>query len=97
MKPNRVLRALISFGLLAALVAVLVISQNRDPSNPHTSVSKDTWIHGPQGHGYAVQNNQQPWKQCYTCHEKKGLGGEVYCQSCHDQSGVKVTIPKKPS
>ncbi|MDP4126036.1 MAG: hypothetical protein Q8912_03735 [Bacillota bacterium] len=96
MGSKRVLRALISLGLLAALVAVIVISQNRDPSNPHTSVSKDVWIHGPQGHGYAVQNNQQPWKQCYTCHEKKGLGGEDYCQRCHDQSGVKVSIPQKP-
>lgn len=97
MKPKRVLRALISFCLFAALAAVLIISQNRDPSNPHSSVSKDTWIHGPQGHGYAVLNNQQPWKQCYPCHEKKGLGGEAYCQSCHAKSGVKVTIPKKPS
>ena len=97
MERKRVIRTLITLSLLAALVAVLVISQNRDPSNPHNGVSKDTWIHGPNGHGYTVLNNQQPWKQCYTCHEKKGLGGEAYCQSCHDQSGVKVVIPQKPS
>jgi len=96
MERKRVIRTLITLSLLAALVAVLYISQNRDPSNPHTSVPKETWINGPKGHGYAVLNNQQPWKQCYTCHEKKGLGGETYCQSCHDQSGVNVVIPKKP-
>ena len=96
MERKRVIRTLISFSLVAALVAILYVSQNRDPSNPHTSVPKETWIHGPKGHGYAVENNQQPWKQCYTCHEKKGLGGEAYCQSCHDQSGVGDVIPKKP-
>lgn len=97
MERKRVIRTLISFSLLAALLAVLYISQNSDPSNPHTSVPEETWIHGPKGHGYAVMNNQQPWKQCYECHEKKGLGGEAYCQSCHDQSGVNVVIPQKPS
>lgn len=97
MERRRVVRTLISLGLLVALLAVLYISQKSDPTNPHTSVPKETWIHGPKGHGYAVMNNQQPWKQCYTCHEKKGLGGEEYCQSCHDQSGVNVVIPQKPS
>lgn|SRR5680860_336359 len=95
MERKRVIRTLITFILLAALVAVIYISQGSDPSNPHTSVSKETWLHGPKGHGYTVLNNQKPWKQCYTCHEKKGLGGEVYCQSCHDQSGVGDVIPKK--
>ena len=97
MERKRVIRTLITLSLLAALVAVLYISHNIDPSNPHTLVPKQTWIHGPKGHGYTVLNNQQPWKQCYTCHEKKGLGGEAYCKSCHDQSGVNVVIPKKPS
>ena len=95
-RKKRVIRTLISLSLLAALVAVLYLSQNSDPSNPHSSVPKETWIHGPKGHGYAVMNNQQPWKQCYECHENKGLGGESYCQSCHDQSGVSVAIPQKP-
>ncbi|MCO5387709.1 hypothetical protein [Desulfosporosinus sp.] len=97
MKSKRVVRTLITLGLIAALIAVLYASQNSDPSNPHSSVPEETWIHGPKGHGYAVMNNQQPWKQCYECHEKKGLGGEVYCQSCHDQAGVDVVIPQKPS
>jgi len=96
MERKRVIRTLISFSLLAALIAVLYASQNSDPSNPHSSMPEETWIHGPKGHGYAVMNNQQPWKQCYECHEKKGLGGEAYCQSCHDQSGVNAVIPQKP-
>ncbi len=97
MESKRVIRTLISFVLLAALVAVLVISQRADSSNPHASIPRETFIHGPKGHGYAVNNNQQPWKQCYECHEQKGLGGEAYCQSCHDQSGVgDIVIPKKP-
>lgn len=93
MERKRVVRTLITVGLFAALAAVLIVSQNHDPSNPHSSVSIETWIHGPKGHGYAVLNNQQPAKQCYPCHEKKGLGGANYCQSCHDQSGVKVALP----
>lgn len=97
MKPKRILRALVTVVLLAALVAVLYFSRNADPTNPHASIPEETWIHGPKGHGYAVMNNQQPWKQCYPCHEKQGVGGEEYCQSCHDQSGVKVAIPQKPS
>ena len=96
MERKRIIRTLITLSLLVALVAVLFVSQNRDPSNPHAVMPEQTWLHGPKGHGYTVLNNQQPWKQCYTCHEKKGLGGEVYCQSCHDRSGVKVVIPKKP-
>lgn len=36
------------------------LSQNHDPSNPHSSVPKETWLNGPNGHGYAVNNNQQP-------------------------------------
>ncbi len=97
MERKRVIRTLISFVLLAALVAVIYISQNRDSSNPHASIPRDTFINGPKGHGYTVQNNQQPWKQCYECHEKKGLGGETYCQSCHVKSGFpNVVIPKEP-
>lgn len=96
MERKRVIRTLISLALLAALAAVILISQKYDPSNPHSTISKDAWINGPKGHGYTVKNNQQPWKQCYTCHEKKGLGGESYCQSCHAQSGVNVVLPKKP-
>jgi len=97
MERKRVIRTLISFCLLAALIAVIYLSQKGDPSNPHSSVPKETWIHGPKGHGYAVMNNQQPWKQCYECHEKQGLGGEAYCQSCHDQSGGDIVIPQKPA
>jgi hypothetical protein len=41
------------------LVAVFYISQNRDPSNPHALVPKQTWINGPKGHGYTVLDNQQ--------------------------------------
>ena len=96
MNRKRILRTLITLSLFVALGTVLYVSQNRDPSNPHALVPKETWLQGPKGHGYVVLNNQQPWKQCYTCHEKKGLGGEAYCQSCHDQSGVKVELPKKP-
>ncbi|MDQ7096913.1 hypothetical protein REC12_25285 [Desulfosporosinus sp. PR] len=97
MNRKRVFRTIISVALLGALVAVIIVSQNHDPSNPHSTIPKDTWINGPHGHGYAVMNNQQPWKQCYPCHEKKGLGGEEFCQSCHTKSNVKVTLPKKPS
>ncbi|HBV86359.1 MAG TPA: hypothetical protein DEF42_06830 [Desulfosporosinus sp.] len=97
MKPKRIVRTVISLSLLAALIAVLYSSQTSDSSNPHASVPQEIWIHGPKGHGYAVMNNQQPWKQCYECHEKKGLGGEAYCQSCHDQSGVKAAIPQRPA
>ena len=96
MKRKHIIRTLISLSLLAALVAIIITSQNRDPSNPHALVPKQILIHGPKGHGYTVTNNQEPWR-CYTCHEKKGFGGEAYCQSCHDQSGVKVVLPKKPS
>ncbi len=96
MDRKKALRSLISLVLLAALITVLIVSQNHDPSNPHSTVDKQVWINGPKGHGYAVNNNQQPWKQCYTCHIKKGLGGESYCQACHEKSGAKVNIPQKP-
>lgn len=97
MDRKRVLRTLITVLLFAALAAVIILSQNRDPTNPHSSVPKETWIKGPKGHGYVVLNNQQPWKECYPCHEKQGLGGESYCQNCHTQYGVKVVIPQPPS
>lgn len=93
MDRKKVLRTLISVVLLAALVTVLIISQNSDPSNPHPK-DKQEWIN--KGHGYAVNNNQAPWKQCYTCHIKKGFGGESFCITCHEKSGVKVNIPQKP-
>ncbi|AHF07199.1 hypothetical protein [Desulfitobacterium metallireducens] len=94
MERKKIVRSLITLGLFVALVAVIIISQNRDPSNPHSTISRETWLSGPQGHGYVVNNNQAPAEQCYPCHEKKGLGGQVYCQSCHDQSGVKVSLPQ---
>ncbi|MDA8226151.1 MAG: hypothetical protein M0T74_00320 [Desulfitobacterium hafniense] len=95
MERKKLIRTVISLGLLAALVLVIYLSQNHDPTNPHSTVSKEKWINGPNGHGYAVLNNQQPWKQCYPCHEKKGYGGESYCLSCHEKSGVKVSLPKQ--
>lgn len=94
MQRKKLVRSLITLGLFAALAAVIILSQNHDPSNPHSTIAKETWINGPQGHGYAVKNNQQPAKQCYPCHIKKGLGGQSFCQSCHDQSGVKVSLPQ---
>ena len=87
MERKKLIRSLISLALFAALAVVIVVSQNHDPSNPHSSVPKETWLNGPNGHGYAVNNNQQPAKQCYPCHEKKGLGGQAYCLDCHDKSG----------
>lgn len=94
MEKKKILRSLITVGLLAALVIVVIVSQGHDPSNPHSTIPKETWLNGPNGHGFAVVNNQNPAKQCYPCHVKKGLGGKDYCQSCHDQSGVKVELPQ---
>jgi len=91
---KRLIRFLITLGLVAALIAVIIVSQQYDPENPHSTVNKEIWINGAKGHGYAVLNNQQPWKQCYPCHEKKGLGGEEYCSSCHSQAGVIVELPQ---
>jgi cytochrome c553 len=96
MERKRMIRTLITASLVVALIAVIYVSQQYDPTNPHATVSKETWLHGPKGHGYAVLNNQAPWKQCYTCHEKKGYGGQEFCVNCHDKSGVKVVIPQKP-
>lgn len=96
MEGKKVVRTVITLGLLAALIVIIIISQKYDPTNPHSTISKQTLIYGPKGHGYTVKNNQQPWKQCYPCHEKKGLGGEEFCVSCHQQSGVKVTLPQQP-
>lgn len=93
MERKKIVRTIITIGLFVALVAVIILSQNRDPSNPHATIPRETWISGEQGHGYVVLNNQAPKERCYPCHEKKGLGGQVYCQSCHDQSGVKVDLP----
>lgn len=94
MERKKIVRSLITVALFVALVAVIIVSQNRDPSNPHSTIPRETWLSGAQGHGYVVKNNQAPAEQCYPCHEKKGLGGQVYCQSCHDQSEVKVSLPQ---
>lgn len=93
MQQKRVIRSLITLALFVALVVVIFVSQGHDPSNPHASIPKETWLKGPNGHGFAVMNNQNPDKQCYQCHVKKNLGGKVYCQSCHDQAGIKVELP----
>jgi hypothetical protein len=95
MERKKVLRSLITIGLVVSLVVIIFVSQGHDPSNPHTTISKETWINGPNGHGFAVINNQNPAKQCYPCHVKQNLGGKVYCQSCHDQSGVKFDLPNE--
>lgn len=94
MERKTIVRSLITLGLFVALIVILIFSQNSDPTNPHSTIPKETWINGPQGHGYVVNNNQAPAEHCYPCHQKKGLGGQVYCQSCHDQSGVKVSLPQ---
>lgn len=96
MEGKKIIRSIITLALLGAIVAVVIISQHFDPTNPHSTISRDTLIYGPKGHGYTVMNNQQPWKQCYSCHQKKGLGGEEFCVSCHEKSGVKLTIPLEP-
>lgn len=93
MGKKRILRSLITLGLLAALGIVLVVSQNYDSGNPHASIPRDRWLNGPEGHGYAVLNNQAPQRQCLPCHEKKGLGGKTYCLDCHTKYGVKGEIP----
>lgn len=94
MERKKIIRSIVTFGLFIALVAVIILSQNSDPTNPHSSIPRETWLNGPQGHGYVVNNNQGPAERCYPCHVKKGLGGQVYCQSCHDQSGVTVSLPQ---
>ncbi|MHB1651941.1 MAG: hypothetical protein ACYCVD_05600 [Desulfitobacteriaceae bacterium] len=97
MERKKVIRTLVTLSLFLGLVAVIVISQFYDPTNPHSTMSRETLINGPKGHGYTVLNNQQPWKQCYPCHVKKGLGGQEFCISCHEKSGVKVNIPQPPA
>jgi hypothetical protein len=97
MKNKKIVRTIITLFLGIALVGVLIISSFYDPTNPHSTISKQTLIYGPKGHGYTVINNQQPWKQCYPCHVKKGLGGEAFCISCHEKNGVKVNIPQPPA
>lgn len=94
MERKKIIRSFITVGLFVALVAVIIFSQNRDPSNPHSTIPRETWLSGAQGHGNVVKNNQAPAEQCYPCHVKKGLGGQAYCQSCHEQSGVKVSLPQ---
>jgi hypothetical protein len=96
-KSKRVIRTIITILLFGALATVIILSQNHDPTNPHSGVPEKVWIYGPKGHGYVVLNNQQPWKECYPCHEKKGLGGETYCLNCHAKYGVNPKIPQEPS
>lgn len=93
MESKKIIRTIITIGLFVALITVVIVSQGHDPSNPHALIPKEEWISGEKGHGFAVLNNQNPKGQCYECHEKKGLGGKVYCQSCHDQSGVEFNLP----
>lgn len=93
MERRKIVRRIITICLFAALVAVIILSQNHDFSNPHSGIPRETWISGAQGHGFVVNNNQDPANRCYPCHEKKGLGGEDYCQSCHEQSEVEVNLP----
>ncbi|HHY25555.1 MAG TPA: hypothetical protein GX523_02165 [Desulfitobacterium dehalogenans] len=93
MEGKKIIRAMISIGLFVALVIIIFVSQGHDPNNPHASIPKEEWISGEKGHGFAVMNNQNPQKQCYQCHEKQGLGGKSYCQSCHDPSGVDYNLP----
>ncbi len=97
MEKKKIVRTAITVLLAVALVAVFVISRFYDPTDPHSTVSKQAFIYGPKGHGYTVLNNQQPWVNCYPCHEKKGLGGEQFCVSCHEKSGVSVKIPQPPA
>lgn len=93
MKSNKIVRTLITLALFVALVVIIIVSQGHDYTNPHSSIPRETWLNGPNGHGFAVMNNQNPSKQCYGCHVKKDLGGKEYCQSCHEQSGVTVGLP----
>ena len=93
MEGKKIIRTIISVGLLVALIVVIFVSQGYDPNNPHSTIPKEEWIYGEKGHGYAVRNNQNPQGQCYECHDKQGLGGKVYCQSCHDQTGVDYNLP----
>ncbi len=93
MDRKRVLRSVITLGLLAALAAVIIFSQQHDPGNPHSSIPREEWLTGSNGHGFAVKNNQQPAKQCYPCHEKQGLGGASYCTDCHTKSGLRIELP----
>ena len=97
MDGKKIVRTVITVVLGLSIVAVLIISSFFDPTNPHSSIPKQKFIYGPNGHGFTVLNNRQPWKQCYPCHVKKGLGGEEFCISCHTKNGVKVKIPQQPA
>lgn len=93
MEGKKIIRAVISIGLVVALITIIFVSQGHDPNNPHASIPREEWISGEKGHGFSVKNNQNPQKQCYRCHVKQGLGGKSYCQSCHDASGVDYNLP----
>ena len=72
MERKKIFRSLITIILFGSLIAVFFISQRYDPNNPHSTIPKETWLHGPNGHGYAVWNNQNPEKNCYRCHVDQG-------------------------
>lgn len=93
MEGKKIIRTIITVGLFGALITVIIVSQGHDPNNPHSTIPKEEWVSGKNGHGYVVLNNQNPQKQCYQCHEKQKLGGKAYCQSCHEQSGVEFNLP----
>lgn len=93
MEDKKIIRTIITLCLFIALIYVIIASQSYNPDNPHASIPREEWISGENGHGFSVLNNQDPQGQCYECHVEKGLGGKVYCQSCHDQSGVKFDLP----
>jgi len=94
MEGKKIIRTVITVGLVVVLITVIIVSQGYDPKNPHSAIPKEEWVSGKKGHGYTVLNNQNPQKQCYGCHEKQGLGGKAYCQSCHDQSSVEFNLPE---
>lgn len=94
MEGKKVIRAIITGVLLVGLIAVIFVSQNYDPNNPHSTIPREEYIYGENGHAFAVRNNQNPQGQCYECHDKQGLGGKAFCQDCHDQTGVDYNLPE---
>ena len=85
------IRNLVTAGIGVAIIAVLVISSQHDASNPHATIPKDTWLY--EKHAISTKNARNIEDNCYECHIEKGLGGESYCQSCHEQGGLVVDLP----